>query len=176
MARKTVKAPKGDHSTPPPPLTNAQETARSVCERYGNKPDELLEILHAIQHELGYVPEECLPQIADALNLSRAEVYGVISFYHDYKREPIGRHLIKLCRAEACQAMGTNALCAHAEKKLGAAMGETSKDGAFTLEAVYCLGNCALSPAMMIGEKLYGRLDAKRFDAIVDTLKAEAAE
>lgn len=149
--------------------------AVAACARFHNKPDELLEIFHEIQHELGYVPEAVLPAIANALNLSRAEVYGVLTFYHDFKREPQGRHTIKICRAEACQAMGTDALCAHAEKTLGAKLGETSKDGAYSLEQVFCLGNCALSPAILIGDKLYGKVDAKRFDAIVGALKKEAA-
>ena len=149
--------------------------ALAVCAAHGNKPDELLEILHAVQHELGYVPESTLPEIANALNLSRAEVHGVVTFYHDFKREPQGRHTIKICRAEACQAMGTDQLCDHAEKKLGTEMGGTSKDGKYTVEAVYCLGNCALSPAVMIGDDLYGKLDLKRFDEIVSSLGKEVA-
>jgi formate dehydrogenase subunit gamma len=149
--------------------------ALAVCSAHGNKPDELLEILHALQHDLGYVPESTLPVIANALNLSRAEVHGVVTFYHDYKREPQGKHTIKICRAEACQAMGTDKLCDHAEKKLGTEMGGTSKDGKYTVEAVYCLGNCALSPAVMIGDDLYGKVDPKRFDEIVASLGKEVA-
>ncbi len=157
------------------PANPAEMKALAVCAAHGNKPDELLEILHAVQHELGYVPESTLPVIANALNLSRAEVHGVVTFYHDFKREPQGRHLIKICRAEACQAMGTDKLCDHAEKKLGAEMGSTSKDGKYSVEAVYCLGNCALSPAVMIGDDLYGRVDPKRFDEIVASLGKEVA-
>ncbi len=157
------------------PANPADMKALAVCAAHGNKPDELLEILHAVQHELGHVPESTLPVIASALNLSRAEVHGVVTFYHDFKREPQGRHTIKICRAEACQAMGTDKLCEHAEKKLGAEMGSTSNDGKYTVEAVYCLGNCALSPAVMIGDELYGKVDPKRFDEIVASLGKEVA-
>ena len=114
--------------------------------------------------------------IANALNLSRAEVHGVVTFYHDFKREPQGRHVIKICRAEACQAMGTNKLCEHAEKSLKTSMGHTTADGSVTIEQVFCLGNCALSPAIMIGERLYGKVDPKRFDEIIASLTNEAAQ
>ncbi len=157
------------------PSNPADVKALAACAVHGNKPDELLEILHALQHDLGYVPESTLPVIANALNLSRAEVHGVVTFYHDFKREPQGRHTIKICRAEACQAMGTDKLCDHAVKKLGTELGGTSKDGNYTVEAVYCLGNCALSPAVMIGDDLYGRVDPKRFDEIVASLGKEVA-
>ncbi len=154
---------------------DSAEKARAVCEAHGNRPDELLEIFHAVQDELGFVPEQTLPVIASALNLSRAEVYGVLSFYHDFRRAPAGRHIVKMCRAEACQAMQTEEVCRHAEQRLGTTFGETSPDGEFTLQAVYCLGNCALSPAMMIDDDLFGRVDNKRFDAIIADLDKEAA-
>lgn len=157
----------------PPP--GSEERARAICAGHGNRPDELLEIFHAVQAELGFVPEAVLPVIAQALNLSRAEVYGVLSFYHDFRRARPGRHVVKICRAEACQAMHAEELCRHAEQRLGAKFGETSADGEFTLEPVYCLGNCALSPAMMIDGDLYGCVDKKRFDAIVGELEQEAA-
>jgi formate dehydrogenase subunit gamma len=157
----------------PPPGSEAR--ARAICEAHGNRPDELLEIFHDVQAEFRFVPEPALPVIADALNLSRAEVYGVLTFYHDFHRAPPGRHMVKICRAEACQAMHTDALCRHAEKQLGVAFGETTPDGAFTLEAVYCLGNCARSPAMMIDGDLYGCVDKKRFDAILADLDQDAA-
>jgi formate dehydrogenase subunit gamma len=153
----------------------SEERSRTICEAHGNRPDELLEIFHAVQAELGFVPEAALPVIAGALNLSRAEVYGVLSFYHDFRRAPPGRHVVKICRAEACQAMHTEEVCRHAEQRLGTHFGETSADGEFTLEAVYCLGNCALSPAMMIDDVLYGCVDKKRFDAIIADLDKEAA-
>ena len=157
------------------PPAGSEQIARTICEAHGNRPDELLEIFHAIQHELGFVPEPTLPVIARALNLSRAEVYGVLSFYHDFRRAPAGQHVVKICRAEACQSMHNERLCRHAEGKLGTTFGETSPDGTFTLEAVYCLGNCALSPAMMIDGDLYGCVDNERFDAIVADLDREAA-
>ena len=153
----------------------SEERARAVCEAHGNRPDELLEIFHALQSELGFIPEPTLPIIANALNLSRAEVYGVLTFYHDFRRSPPGRHQVKMCRAEACQAMHTDEVCAHAEQKLGTKFGETSPDGQYSLDAVYCLGNCALSPAMMIDGDLYGCVDKKRFDAIIDGLDKEEA-
>lgn len=144
--------------------------AIAICAAHANKAEDLMEILHELQDEIGHVPEATLPVIANALNLSRAEVYGVVTFYHDFKREPQGKHVIKICRAEACQSMGTEKLCRHAEQACKTEFGETSKDGRYTLEAVYCLGNCALSPAMMIGEDLYGKVDAKRFDDILAKL------
>ena len=156
--------------------TPAEVAALAACARNGNKPDELLEILHDLQNQLGYVPEATLPVIARALNLSRAEVYGVVTFYHDFKRHPVGKHVIKICRAEACQAMGTEQLCRHAEQSLKTKMGSTTPDGAVTIEQVFCLGNCALSPAVMVGETLYGMVDPKRFDEIIASLYKEAAE
>lgn len=161
-------------STPaaPPPAIEARAIA--ICAAHGNKASELLEIMHDLQHEIGHVPESTLPVIANALNLSRAEVYGVVTFYHDFHRHPVGKHVIKICRAEACQAMGTNDLCKHAQKTV-AKFGDTSADGKFTLEAAYCLGNCALSPAIMVGETLYGKVDAARFDEIVGNLGKETA-
>src|SRR5262245_29282330 len=118
-------------ATPP----GAEQAARAVCEAHGNRPDELLEIFHALQHEIGFIPEPVLPVISEALNLSRAEVYGVLSFYHDFRRVPAGRHVVKMCRAEACQALHTDDVCDHAEQKLGTRFGETSPNGDYTLEA-----------------------------------------
>jgi formate dehydrogenase subunit gamma len=159
-------------SEPPP---QSEERARAICEAHGNRPDELLEIFHAVQAELGFVPDVVLPVIASALNLSRADVYGVLSFYHDFRRTPPGRHVVKICRAEACQALHTEEVCRHAEQRLGTRFGETSADGEYTLEPVYCLGNCALSPAMMIDGNLFGCVDKQRFDAIIADLDREAA-
>lgn len=176
MARK---APRSGFNTPPTDAkapTPGEVAALAVCARHGNKPDELLEIFHDLQDQLGYIPESTLPVIAKALNNSRAEVYGVLTFYHDFKRHPVGRHVIKICRAEACQSMGTDKLCQHAEKSLGVPLGGTTADGSVTIEQVFCLGNCALSPAVMVGERLYGRVDPKKFDAIVSGLNMEAAE
>ena len=149
--------------------------AAEIIDKHKTIEGAALVILHALQNEFGYVPEPTIPMVAEALSLSRAEVHGVFTFYHDFRKEPAGRHVLKLCRAEACQSMGTDALCAHAQKKLGANFGETTRDGTFTVEAVYCLGNCALSPAVMIDEDLYGMVDAKRFDAIIDKVSKEGA-
>ena len=141
--------------------------AREIALRYGNRPDALLEILHDLQEHLGFIPEAALPALAKALNLSRAEVHGVVTFYHDYRREPAGHHVIKVCRAEACQSMGANELVSMIERFLKVKLGQTTADGAITLEAAYCLGNCALSPAVMVDDKLVGRVDAKKFETIV---------
>lgn len=130
-------------------------------------PGALLPVLHAIQDALGFIPPDAVPRIAHALNLSQAEVHGVISFYHDFRSAPPGRHVLKLCRAEACQAMGAEALGAHLKQRLGIDWKETTRDGALTIEPVYCLGNCALSPAIMIDGKLRGRITAAEIDAVI---------
>lgn len=133
----------------------------AICQIHGNQPGALIEILHDLQAALGFVPETTLPVIAHALNLSRAEVYGVFTFYHDFRKQPAGRHVLKLCMAEACQSMGSDKLAIGLRKALGVSVGETSKDGSVTLEAVYCLGNCALAPAAMLDGKLLGRVDER---------------
>ena len=143
------------------------EIVSTVVARLKGMPGALLPILHAIQDEIGHVPPAAVPVIADGLNLSRAEVHGAISFYHYFRVTPPGRHTIHLCRAEACQAMNQRALEAHAKKQLGVLFHQTTSNGAFSLEPVYCLGNCACSPAMMIDGELYGRVTPSRFDAIV---------
>lgn len=176
MAKKADKKPNGSTDNNTQPMTPTEVAALSVCARHGNKPDELLEIFHELQHQLGYVPDAALPVIARALNRSRAEIYGVLTFYHDFKRHPVGKHVVKICRAEACQSMGTEALCRHAEQSLNTTLGGTTSDGLVTVEQVFCLGNCALSPAIMVDEKLYGKVDPKRFDEIMGTLEKEAAE
>src|SRR6202011_4087140 len=126
-----------------------------------------LVILHALQEAFGYVPEPAIPMIASALNLSRAEVHGVFTFYHDFRHKPAGRHVLKLCRAEACQAAGGDALTARAEAKLGIAIGTTTPDERVTLEPIYCLGLCATAPSAMLDGRLIGRLDEWRIDALV---------
>src|SRR5882762_1614492 len=137
-------------------------------------PGALLPLLHAIQDALGFVPPESVPRIAHALNLSQAEVHGVISFYHDFRSAPPGRHVLKLCRAEACQAMGSEALATHLTRRLGIEWKQTSRDGAVTIEPVYCLGNCALSPALMIDGKLRGRITPAALDALIDACRRDA--
>jgi formate dehydrogenase subunit gamma len=126
-----------------------------------------LPILHAVQEALGYVPESAIPMIAEALNVTRAEMHGVVTFYHDYRREPAGRHVLKLCRAEACQAAGGHAVAERVRERLGVDFGETSADGRVTLDAVYCLGLCATAPSAMLDGKLFGRLDQAGADRIV---------
>jgi formate dehydrogenase subunit gamma len=126
----------------------------------------LLPILNGIQDEFGYVPGESLPVIADLLNLSRAEVHGVVTFYHDYRNHPAGRHVLKLCRAEACQSMGGDALAAKLQQLLGIGFHETTQDGTVTLEPVYCLGLCACAPSAMLDGEVIGRLDAEKIEEI----------
>jgi formate dehydrogenase subunit gamma len=126
-----------------------------------------LVILHALQEAFGYVPEPAIPLVASALNLSRAEVHGVFTFYHDFRHQPAGRHVLKLCRAEACQAAGGDALAARAEAKLGITLGNTTPDDRVTLEPIYCLGLCATAPSAMLDGRLVGRLNEARIDALV---------
>lgn len=137
-------------------------------------PGGLLPILRAIQDEVGYIPPEAVPVIADGLNLSRAEVHGVISFYHDFRSEPAGRHVVHVCRAESCQSLGAEALLAHACERLGVGVHGTSADGAVTLEPIYCLGNCALSPAIMVDRQIYGRVSRERMGTILEALQGGA--
>ncbi len=143
----------------------------TVLARLRTMPGGLLPILHAIQEEVGFVPPEAVPVIANSLNLSRAEVSGVVSFYHDFRSEPPGRHVMHVCRAESCQAVGADALLAHARERLGVELHGTSSDGSVTLEPVYCLGNCALSPAVMVDRNIYGLVSPERLDAIIETLQ-----
>ena len=147
--------------------TEELETVRRIVADMKNRPGPLIEVLHAVQAALGYVPAEAVPIVAEALNLSRAEVHGVVTFYHFFRETPPGKHTVHICRAEACQSMGANALVAHAKKRLGVDFHETTRDGVFSLEQVFCLGNCALSPAAMIDGQLYGRVTPERFDQLV---------
>ena len=141
--------------------------AAEIINRFGAKPEMLVQILHAFVERYTYISDEAIRQIALALNLSRAEVHGVVSFYHDFRTKPAGKRVIRICQAESCQAMGSRTLTEHAEKKTGLQLNETSSNGELTLEAVYCLGNCACSPAIMDGDRVYGRVDAERFDRIL---------
>ena len=133
-----------------------------------DKAGALLPVLHAVQDHFGYLPEESVPIIGDVLNLSRADVHGVISFYHLFRKSPPGKHTLYMCRAEACQSMGANRLIDHAKKTLAVDFHETTKDGRFSLEPIYCLGNCACAPAIMIDEKVHGHVTPKRLDELVD--------
>jgi formate dehydrogenase subunit gamma len=141
--------------------------ARAVIDRLSGLEGAMLPILHALQEEFGYVDRACIPMIADALNLSRAEVHGVVSFYHDFRLEPPGQHVLKICRAEACQSMGVEGLLAHLSKAHGLAPGGGLPGGQLTVEAVYCLGHCAASPACLMDGEPVGRLDARRLDDLV---------
>lgn len=142
--------------------------ATEIINSFDARPEMLVQILHAFVARYEYISEEAIRQIALEVNLSRAEVHGVVSFYHDFRVKPPGKHIIKICQAESCQAMGSRDLTAHAEKKTGTALNSTTADGQLTLEPVYCLGNCACSPAVMVDEKVYGRVDAGRLDALID--------
>lgn len=154
-------------------LDSAQTTERvaEILARHRGMEGALLPILHAIQHDFGYIPQDALPMIAQELTLSRAEVHGVMSFYHDFRENPAGNHVLKLCRAESCQSVGADRLAAHARKELGIDWHETTRDGKVTLEPVFCLGLCACGPAAMVDGKLVGRLDEAKLSQIVGGLK-----
>lgn len=138
-----------------------------IIAEHAKQEGATLVILHALQEAFGYVPQAAIPMVAQALNLSRAEVHGVFTFYHDFRHKPAGRHVLKLCRAEACQAAGGDALAARAEAKLGVPLGKTTADDRVTLEPICCLGLCATAPSAMLDGRLIGRLDEKRLDALV---------
>ncbi len=147
-------------------------TLQGLIEKYRTLPGALMPLLHAIQDTIGYVPESSYPLISKALNLSVAEVYGVVTFYHHFRTSLAGRHILQICRAESCQSMGSTTLEAHAKKCLNADYHETTADGALTLEPVYCLGNCALSPAVMLDEEIYGKVSPEDLDALIAEARA----
>ena len=152
---------------------NAATIARTVNAAMASHKDQagpLLEILHAVQNTLGFVPADAVPLIAEALNISRADVHGVVSFYHHFRKQPPGRCVVQLCRAEACKAMQADALAAFATHHLGVNFGETRADGAVTLESVYCLGNCACAPSMMLNGQLHGRVSPRKLELLVQEL------
>lgn len=160
------------------PLTAEQIThsvQRSI-DKLIAKPGALLPILHDIQETLGYIPPSAVPQIAASLNQSSAEIHGVITFYHQFRTHPVGKHNVEICRAESCQAMGSRALEAHAKRSLEVDYHQTTKDGAIYLEPVYCLGNCACSPSVRIGDRIHARVTPERFDALMDELRTEKLE
>ena len=142
------------------------DQAAAIIATHANREGPTLVVLQALQEAFGHVPEAAIPLVANALNLSRAEVHGVFTFYHDLRDKPAGKHVLKLCRAEACQAAGCDDLVAHAESKLGVAMGGTTADGRLTLEPVYCLGLCATGPNAMVDDMPLSRLDAASLDRI----------
>ena len=143
------------------------ERTRAIVAAHQGLEGPLMPILHAAMHAFGHVPEAAVPVIAQELNLSRAEVHGVVTFYHDFRRKVPGKHVLKLCRAEACQSMGCEKLVSHAEARLGVTCGNTSADGRVTLEPIYCLGLCATAPSAMLDGKIIGRLTEKKLDALL---------
>lgn len=143
------------------------ERAVEIISLHADQEGPLLPVLHALQHAFGFIPREAVPIVSGALNLSRAEVHGVVTFYHDFRGSLAGRRVLKLCRAEACQARGGDAIASQAEEQLGVAIGGTTADGQVTLEATYCLGLCATGPAAMLDDRLYGRLDERRLGALI---------
>ncbi len=140
--------------------------AQAIVDRFSNMEGGLLECLHAVQEGFGYVPPETVELMADGFNISRAEVHGVISYYHDFRKKPAGKNVVRICQAEACQAMGSRELSDHVEKKLGLTAGSSTED--YTLDVVYCFGNCALSPNVEINGKLSARVSPDNFDALLD--------
>jgi formate dehydrogenase subunit gamma len=147
------------------------ERTRAIVSSLRSLEGPLLPILHEVQDEFGYVPQEALPVIALELNLSRAEVHGVMTFYHDYRDHPAGRHVLKLCRAEACQSMGGDQMAERVKKLLGIDFHQTTLDGSVTLEPVYCLGLCACAPAAMLDGELYGRVDEETIAEFADEVR-----
>jgi formate dehydrogenase subunit gamma len=143
----------------------------AAIDRHRSVAGGLLPLLHDIQDRLGYVPQSAIPDIARALNLSRAEVHGVVSFYHHFRQSPPGRHVLQVCRAEACQSMGAESLLNALRTQLGIDLHGTTADGAVTLEAVYCLGNCACAPSVMVDGRVRGRVSANTAAALVSELQ-----
>ncbi|MCE2903018.1 MAG: NAD(P)H-dependent oxidoreductase subunit E [Gemmatimonas sp.] len=156
--------------------TREQREVDALLAGVPREPEHLLPALQLVQARLGYVPEEAIRTIAEAFNRSRAEVYGVVTFYHDLRLAPVGDTVVQVCMAEACQAMGCRALAEHAHRHLGVALGHTTSDGRVHLEATYCLGNCALAPSIRIGDVVHGRVTSPRFDALVATARSATRE
>ena len=174
MNAKSDQPPANTVATDGDAAASTQAIAAAI-ERHAQRPGALLPLLHDVQDRLGYLPAGSVAPIAQALNLSRAEVHGVITFYHHFRQQPSGRHVLQVCQAEACQSMGSGALMAHARARLGCAAHGRSDDGLFGLEPVYCLGQCANAPAVMLGERVYARMTAKRLDALIAVTAAAAA-
>ena len=156
-----------------PSASVLREVVEHAVESHRDRIGPLLPVLHSVQDTFGYIPREAVPLIAGAMNLSRAEIHGVISFYHDFRSEQPGKYLVHLCRAEACQAMGARGLEQYARERLGINYGETTMDGQFTLEPVYCLGNCACSPSIRINDEIHARVSPDKFDELISGLEAE---
>jgi formate dehydrogenase subunit gamma len=180
LTKSAQFAHSSDAGKVPVPTLGHADLARidELIAQYRDEPGGLLPLLHAVQEALGFVPAEAVGPMARALNLSRAEVHGVITYYHFFRSEKPGRRIVQVCRAESCKAVGADALLAHAEKKLGCRLHggnhATRQDGAVTLEPVYCLGLCAMSPAIMIDEKPYARMSLAKFDELAEKLEIAA--
>ena len=158
-----------NHSLP----SDAQASLHEILARHDGTATNLLPILHAIQDAMGYIPSDSVAEIARAVNLSRAEVHGVVTYYHHFRTKPAGKHIIQICRAEACQSMGAEALLAHAQQHLGCAVHDTTADGSFSLEPAYCLGLCASSPALSINEEVHARMTPEAFDALIAEVRSQ---
>ncbi|WP_129140542.1 formate dehydrogenase subunit gamma [Modicisalibacter coralii] len=158
------------------PQAWTRESIQREVDALKDEPGAMLPILHAIQNRFGHVPDAAVPIIADALRQTRAEVHGVISFYHHFRRHPAGSHVIHVCRAEACQAVGARQLEAHVKARLGVDYHQTTRDNEFTLEPVYCLGNCACGPSIRVDDTIHGRVSAAKFDTLVDDLTTTVVE
>jgi len=152
-------------------VTYNKVAADKLIHEIGATPEMLVQILNAFVEKFSYISKEAIRHIAHELNLSRADVHGVVSYYHDHRTEPPGKSLIKICQAESCQAMGSISLTTYAQDLLGIQLNETSADGEITLEPVYCLGNCACSPAIMIDKRIYGRVNSERFDTLIASIQ-----
>jgi formate dehydrogenase subunit gamma len=156
------------------PAASYDACVDTALAQLGAPDGALLPILHAIQAEYGYVPAESVPLVAERLNLSRAEVHGVLSYYHHFRKEPAGKLVVQLCRAEACQSVGADALADHAKNALGIDFHQTTADGSVTLEPVYCLGQCACGPSMMVGDRVHARITPEKFDALLARARSDA--
>ncbi|ROT96164.1 formate dehydrogenase subunit gamma [Marinobacter sp. R17] len=164
------------HAGPQPVQDWTPELIQQAVDAHKDMPGAMLPILHAIQDRFGYIPEAAVPIIAESLRHTRAEVHGIISFYHHFRTQPSGSHVVQVCRAEACQAVGARQLEAHVKERLGVDYHHTSRDNEFTLEPVYCLGNCACGPSIRVDDDIHGRMDADKFDRLVDNLTTTAVE
>ena len=151
----------------PPPVAGRPQRVRELATERRQVRGALMPILHAVQEEFGWISQTDIPVIADVLNLSVAEVHGVVTFYRDFRREPAGRTVVRICQAEACRSVGAVDLAEHAKRRTGLGFGETTYDGRLTVDEVFCLGNCALGPAVQVGDKVHGRVTPARLDAIL---------
>ncbi len=163
------------HRIPPAPPVDLESVRRLLADAPSTAPDALLPLLQQVQRRLGHVPPDAIRLVADALNLSRAEVQGVVSFYHDFHTAPTAEHMVQLCMAEACQAVGCRELAAPAEAQLGIPFHHATSDGRVQLERSYCFGNCAAGPTIRIDDQVHGRVTPARFDALVARLRSEAS-